>query len=283
MDVRTVTWVTAHLAKTMDVHTVAACDELLAGIPAMRGGVPRGEPRGLDAEGSHRERLGTGEAEGQAQALQGGARLGGWRGVLEMGLQRMRGTITWRLEPATLTETPKVSSPSTERLRDTTMKNRPAPSTPWRDLDDGPRENIPSPAADNVRQVPPRRGSILRSASPERRRPPTRISWDEDIEAVCIIPARELHVPARPPCSSPPLSGAAFADAAAATSRSGVKLAQQNRLNLQPRPVGDPEANLESISHRCYLREAALEWELTKETIDLPLSCLEGGSGCLSG
>ena len=37
-------------------------------------------------------------------------------------------------------------------------------------------------------------------------------------------------------------------------------------------------ANLKSISHRCYLFEVAFEWELTKETIDLPLGCLQGGT-----
>ena len=36
-------------------------------------------------------------------------------------------------------------------------------------------------------------------------------------------------------------------------------------------------ANLESISHRCYLFEVAFVWELTKETIVLPLGCLQGG------
>jgi len=44
-------------------------------------------------------------------------------------------------------------------------------------------------------------------------------------------------------------------------------------------PGGNPGANLKSISHRCYLFEAAFLWELTKETIDLPLGCLQGG-GC---
>jgi len=44
-------------------------------------------------------------------------------------------------------------------------------------------------------------------------------------------------------------------------------------------PGGNQEANLESISHRYYLREVAFEWELTKETIYLPLGCLQGGSG----
>ena len=42
-------------------------------------------------------------------------------------------------------------------------------------------------------------------------------------------------------------------------------------------PGGNPGANLESISHRCYLREVAFEWELTEETIYLPLGCLQGG------
>jgi len=42
-------------------------------------------------------------------------------------------------------------------------------------------------------------------------------------------------------------------------------------------PRGNQGANLKSISRRCYLWEVALEWELTKETIYLPLSCLQGG------
>ena len=36
-------------------------------------------------------------------------------------------------------------------------------------------------------------------------------------------------------------------------------------------PGGNPRANLESISRRCYLREVAFEWNSTKETIYLPL------------
>ena len=44
-------------------------------------------------------------------------------------------------------------------------------------------------------------------------------------------------------------------------------------------PGGNPGANLKSISHRCYLFEVAFVWELTKETIVLPLGCLQGG-GC---
>ena len=37
------------------------------------------------------------------------------------------------------------------------------------------------------------------------------------------------------------------------------------------------KANLKSISHRCYLFEVSFEWGLTKETIHLPLACLQGG------
>ena len=42
-------------------------------------------------------------------------------------------------------------------------------------------------------------------------------------------------------------------------------------------PGGNPGTNIKSIFHTCYLREVAFEWELTKETIDLPLGCLQGG------
>ena len=45
----------------------------------------------------------------------------------------------------------------------------------------------------------------------------------------------------------------------------------------QPHPGGNPGANIESISHRFYFCEVAFEWELTKETIYLPLGCLHGG------
>jgi len=42
-------------------------------------------------------------------------------------------------------------------------------------------------------------------------------------------------------------------------------------------PRGNPEANLKSISHRCHPILVAFVWELTKETIYLPLGCLQGG------
>ena len=38
--------------------------------------------------------------------------------------------------------------------------------------------------------------------------------------------------------------------------------------------------NVKSISHRCHLFDVAFVWELTKETIHLPLGCFQGGSGC---
>ena len=40
---------------------------------------------------------------------------------------------------------------------------------------------------------------------------------------------------------------------------------------------GELRANLKSTSHRCHLFEVAFVWELTEETIHLPLSCLQGG------
>ena len=36
-------------------------------------------------------------------------------------------------------------------------------------------------------------------------------------------------------------------------------------------------ANLKSITHRCYIFGVAFVWELTKETIHLPLGCLHRG------
>ena len=45
------------------------------------------------------------------------------------------------------------------------------------------------------------------------------------------------------------------------------------------RPGCNLGANLKPISHRCYLFEVAFVWELTRETIVLPLGCLQGGLG----
>ena len=43
-------------------------------------------------------------------------------------------------------------------------------------------------------------------------------------------------------------------------------------------PGGNPEANLKSISHSCHPILVVFVWKLTKETIHLPLGCLQVGS-----
>ena len=52
-------------------------------------------------------------------------------------------------------------------------------------------------------------------------------------------------------------------------------------------PGGNPGANLKSISHRCHPILVAYVWELTKETIYLPLGCIQGGlahgGACVAG
>ena len=53
---------------------------------------------------------------------------------------------------------------------------------------------------------------------------------------------------------------------------------------LSVHPGGYPGANLGSISNRCHPILVAFAWELTEETINLPLDCLQGGesrSECL--
>ena len=70
------------------------------------------------------------------------------------------------------------------------------------------------------------------------------------------------------------------------TPRLGVPPAPPGDLHATPdgasppgfHPGGNPGSNLKSTSYRCYLFEVAFVWELTKETIDLPLGCLQGGS-----
>jgi len=42
-------------------------------------------------------------------------------------------------------------------------------------------------------------------------------------------------------------------------------------------PGGNPVANIKSISHRCHPILVAFVWELTEETIDLHMGCLQGG------
>ena len=61
---------------------------------------------------------------------------------------------------------------------------------------------------------------------------------------------------------------------------------KQERVSLKQRsvsskhtshPGGTQWANLNTIFHRCYLREVIFEWELTIETIYLPMGGLQGG------
>ena len=42
-------------------------------------------------------------------------------------------------------------------------------------------------------------------------------------------------------------------------------------------PGGNSGSNFDSISHICHLWEVEFEWDLTDETIYLPLGCLQGG------
>ena len=44
-------------------------------------------------------------------------------------------------------------------------------------------------------------------------------------------------------------------------------------------PGGNPGTNLKPISHRCHPILVAFVWELTQETVNLPLGCLQGGRG----
>ena len=44
-----------------------------------------------------------------------------------------------------------------------------------------------------------------------------------------------------------------------------------------PHPGVELRANLKSISNRCHLFEVAFVWEMTHETINLPMGCLFGG------
>ena len=42
------------------------------------------------------------------------------------------------------------------------------------------------------------------------------------------------------------------------------------------RPGVELRAKLKYISHKCHLFEMTFVWELTKETIHLPVGCLQG-------
>ena len=49
-----------------------------------------------------------------------------------------------------------------------------------------------------------------------------------------------------------------------------------------PPPGVELRANRKSISHRCHPILVVFLWEMTKETIDLPLGCLSDGMLCVA-
>ena len=55
----------------------------------------------------------------------------------------------------------------------------------------------------------------------------------------------------------------------------------QGRLSTLEATQGQisSQSPTDATSKRCYLFEVAFVWELTKETIHLPLGCLQGGPG----
>ena len=55
--------------------------------------------------------------------------------------------------------------------------------------------------------------------------------------------------------------------------RAGIENVWENSFH----PRGNPGANLKSISHRCHPLLVAFVWKLIKESILLPLGCLQGG------
>jgi len=69
----------------------------------------------------------------------------------------------------------------------------------------------------------------------------------------------------------------ALSSLSARTALGAPSQTQPRRGCIHPR--GNPGANLKSISHRRYFFEVAFVWELTKETIHLPLGCLQGRVG----
>ena len=52
---------------------------------------------------------------------------------------------------------------------------------------------------------------------------------------------------------------------------------EDEAVHTPTHPGIELRANIWSISHRCHSLEVAFVWELTKETIHLPLGCLQGG------
>jgi hypothetical protein len=78
-----------------------------------------------------------------------------------------------------------------------------------------------------------------------------------------------------PSSSSDEESPSRFADTLAPWYKSVDFLTRASLLDSDPddHPGGNPGANLQYISRRRYLREEASNWELTHETVYLPLGC----------
>jgi hypothetical protein len=55
-----------------------------------------------------------------------------------------------------------------------------------------------------------------------------------------------------------------------------------NLVSVLIHPRVELRANFKLISHRCLFFEVEFVWELTPETIHLPLGCLQGGPQCLA-
>ena len=59
------------------------------------------------------------------------------------------------------------------------------------------------------------------------------------------------------------------------TTRHGVFVGTSLASHMKSHTGDKPEANLKSISHSCHPIMVAFVWELTEETIHLPLACLQ--------
>ncbi|KAJ1472970.1 hypothetical protein T484DRAFT_3646802 [Baffinella frigidus] len=98
--------------------------------------------------------------------------------ALIAGMEESIRAIQARSEPVALARTP-----------DTKMKNRPDPAACWSDFERDSlserHKSLKRAQSDNV-PLP----SSLRRTSSERRRSLSGISWNQELEAVCIIPAR---------------------------------------------------------------------------------------------
>ena len=54
-----------------------------------------------------------------------------------------------------------------------------------------------------------------------------------------------------------------------------VRWSLLRRFEVNNHPGGNPGENVKSTTHRCHPILVAFVWELTKETINLPLGCLQ--------